>query len=139
LGCPIGLDSVQKVFNFQENLHGGKWLVKDIDDETDRTSTVKRNLIIPLPKYRADPQRDGHALFPREAIVLALYPQTTCFYKGVVDVVPATATDDYMIMFEDPAYASGFSPSMPAPQGFVINYKEIQAGKNGRRKKKADD
>lgn len=29
-------------------------------------------------------------------MVLALYPQTTCFYKGVVESPPGTATEDYM-------------------------------------------
>ncbi|EYB82967.1 hypothetical protein Y032_0345g3095 [Ancylostoma ceylanicum] len=60
----------------------GRYDVKDVDDEQKVRLTMARRRLIPLPKWRADPERDAHALFPLEAIVLALYPQTTCFYKG---------------------------------------------------------
>ncbi|VDM70061.1 unnamed protein product, partial [Strongylus vulgaris] len=61
----------------------GRYDVKDVDDEQRVRLTIARRRLIPLPKWRADPERDAHALFPMEAIVLALYPQTTCFYKGM--------------------------------------------------------
>ncbi|KIH60118.1 hypothetical protein ANCDUO_09637 [Ancylostoma duodenale] len=108
--------------------------------------TMARRRLIPLPKWRADPERDAHALFPLEAIVLALYPQTTCFYKGkqrlqvlkgmvkwiitgVVQRVPQLATDDYLVTFEDPSYSTGYSPPLPIPQRYVVPFKEIK-GKN---------
>lgn len=60
----------------------GSYEVRDLDDEQkDKKYSVRRSRMIPLPHWRADPQRDSHALFPVNAIVLALYPQTTCFYK----------------------------------------------------------
>lgn len=58
-----------------------KYEVKDIDDEQKTKYITRRSRMIPLPRWRADPMRDSHALFPVNAIVLALYPQTTCFYK----------------------------------------------------------
>lgn len=61
--------------------------------------------------------------------MLALYPQTTCFYKGVVEQTPARASDDYLVAFEDPSYPTGASPPLPVPQRYVIAYKEIPGAK----------
>jgi len=52
--------------------------------------------------------------------VMALYPQTTCFYKAVVNALPTTATEDYEVLFEDPSYAEGFSPPLPVAQRYVL-------------------
>ncbi|KJH50037.1 hypothetical protein DICVIV_03838 [Dictyocaulus viviparus] len=104
----------------------GRYDVKDIDDEQKVRLTIARRRLIPLPKWRADPERDAHALFPLEALVLALYPQTTCFYKGVVQRVPQLATDDYLVAFEDPSYSTGYSPSLPIPQRYVVPFKEVK-------------
>jgi len=52
--------------------------------------------------------------------VMALYPQTTCFYKGVVSVLPTTAMGEYEVLFEDPTYPEGYSPPLPVPQRYVI-------------------
>uniref|UniRef100_F1LB77 SAGA-associated factor 29 n=1 Tax=Ascaris suum TaxID=6253 RepID=F1LB77_ASCSU len=101
----------------------GVYEVKDVDDEQKAKYTVRRSRLIPLPIWRADPLRDGHALFPVNAIVLALYPQTTCFYKGVVERVPEKASDDYLVAFEDSSFAQGFSPPLPVPQRFIIAHK----------------
>ena len=75
-------------------------MVRDIDDDDagggGKEMIIPANRVIPLPNFRADPRRHGHALFPKGAIVLALYPQTTCFYKGVVETPPAGPNDDYL-------------------------------------------
>lgn len=107
----------------------GRYDVKDVDDEQKVRLTIARRRLIPLPKWRADPERDAHALFPVEALVLALYPQTTCFYKGVVQRVPQQATDDYLVTFEDPSYSTGYSPPLPIPQRYVVSYKEVKGKK----------
>ncbi|VIO89753.1 CG30390-PA, putative [Brugia malayi] len=100
-----------------------KYEVKDVDDEQKAKYIVRRSRMIPLPRWRADPLRDSHALFPVGAIVLALYPQTTCFYKGVIDQVPVTAADDYLVAFEDSAFPQGYSPPLPVPQRYVLTHK----------------
>ncbi|MCP9265310.1 SAGA-associated factor 29 [Dirofilaria immitis] len=100
-----------------------KYEVKDIDDEQRAKYIVRRSRMIPLPRWRADPMRDRHALFPVGAIVLALYPQTTCFYKGVIDQLPITAVDDYLVAFEDSAFPQGYSPPLPVPQRYVLTHK----------------
>lgn len=38
---------------------------------------------------------------------MALYPQTTCFYKAVVNIPPQTHKDEYEVLFEDPTYPEG--------------------------------
>lgn len=100
-----------------------KYEVKDIDDEQKTKYITRRSRMIPLPRWRADPMRDSHALFPVNAIVLALYPQTTCFYKGVIDRVPETASDDYLVAFEDSSFPQGYSPPLPVPQRYVLTHK----------------
>ncbi|KAI6192570.1 SGF29 C-terminal domain-containing protein [Aphelenchoides fujianensis] len=120
-----------------QNSHG-KYDIRDIDDESSRRIAIRRAYLIPLPEFRADPQRDAHALFPIDAIVLALYPQTTCFYK-----VPPSSThpfvfgsggtaarrmpnDDYHIAFEDNTFDSGYSPSFAVAQRYVIMHKPLK-------------
>lgn len=55
---------------------------------------------------------------------MALYPQTTCFYKAIVNHLPATSTDEYELLFEDPTYPDGYSPPLNVPQRYVIAIKD---------------
>ncbi|KAK7864284.1 hypothetical protein R5R35_009543 [Gryllus longicercus] len=99
-----------------------KYEVDDIDQEPkNRHIVLSRRHVIPLPLMRANPETDPHALFPQGSVVMAHYPQTTCFYKAVVDKVPTTATEEYGLLFEDKTYATGFSPPVPVPQRYIIS------------------
>ena len=62
--------------------HTQKYEIHDIDEEQKPRHILSKRRVIPLPLYRANPETDIHALFPKGTIVMALYPQTTCFYKG---------------------------------------------------------
>jgi hypothetical protein len=55
---------------------------------------------------------------------MALYPQTTCFYKAVINQLPQTAQDEYQVLFEDSSYTEGFSPPLMVAQRYVIAIKE---------------
>lgn len=55
---------------------------------------------------------------------MALYPQTTCFYKAIVNSLPRTGTDDYELLFEDNSYADNYAPPLGVPQRYVIAYKK---------------
>lgn len=55
---------------------------------------------------------------------MALYPQTTCFYKAVINQQPQTAQDEYQVLFEDSSYSEGFSPPLMVAQRYVIAIKE---------------
>jgi SAGA-associated factor 29 len=57
---------------------------------------------------------------------LALYPQTSCFYKGIVESIPRIGKDSYSIIFEDSSYNSGYSPEFDVPQMFVVAYKDVK-------------
>lgn len=104
----------------------GKYDVEDIDyseeegkNEKDRHQLSRRR-IIPLPLHKADPQVNPEALFQLKQLVLALYPQTTCFYKAMIHSVPKTKDQDYTVLFEDTSYADGYSPPLNVPQRYVV-------------------
>ena len=66
--------------------------------------------------------------------VLALYPQTTCFYKAMIDSQPRTAQEDYKVFFEDTSYSEGFSPALTVPQRYVISAKDIKKKERSRKR-----
>lgn len=114
----------------QFNLATNKYEVDDIDEEQKDRHTLSRRRVVPLPLMRANPETDPHALFPKGSTVMALYPQTTCFYKSVVKGLPTVATEEYEILFEDHAYNSGYSPPLNVAQRYVISIKESKKSKS---------
>lgn len=113
----------------QFNPTTNKYEVDDIDEEQKDRHTLSRRRVVPLPLMRANPETDPHALFPKGSIVMALYPQTTCFYKAVVNQLPTTATEEYEVLFEDATYADGYSPPLNVAQRYVISIKESKKNK----------
>ncbi|TKR60949.1 hypothetical protein L596_028129 [Steinernema carpocapsae] len=95
----------------------------DIEDES-KSMTLTKRWVIPLPRYRVDPYLDEDSLYPENAVVMAMYPQTTCFYKAVVSSIPMTINDDYLIAFEDRTSLSGYADSLSVPQRYVIEYRD---------------
>uniref|UniRef100_A0A8C3HF82 SAGA complex associated factor 29 n=1 Tax=Chrysemys picta bellii TaxID=8478 RepID=A0A8C3HF82_CHRPI len=65
-----------------------KYEVDDIDEEGKERHTLSRRRIIPLPQWKANPETDPEALFQKDQLVLALYPQTTCFYRALIHAPP---------------------------------------------------
>lgn len=63
---------------------------------------------------------------------MALYPQTTCFYKAVINRLPTLATEEYEVLFEDPTYADGYSPPLMVAQRYVIQIKDVSKKKWGK-------
>ncbi|XP_037954815.1 SAGA-associated factor 29-like [Teleopsis dalmanni] len=108
-----------------------KYDVIDIfEEQKDRHVLSKRN-IIPLPLMRANPETDGHALFSKGTMVLALYPRTTCFYNAIVHKLPETAKDDYEVLFEDSSFSDGYTEPLRVAQRYVITYRPTKKGSNG--------
>ncbi|XP_041348428.1 SAGA-associated factor 29-like [Gigantopelta aegis] len=102
-----------------------KYEVDDIDaEEGKERHTINRRRIVPLPIWKANPETDPEALFPKGTLVLALYPQTTCFYRALVDESPAGPQDDYSVLFEDTSYPDGYSPPLMVAQRYIIVCKE---------------
>lgn len=108
----------------QYTLGSGKYEIDDIDEEQKERHSIGRRRVIPLPIMRANPLTNPEALFPKEALVLALYPQTTCFYRAIIDRPPEDPTQDYMVSFEDATYTEGYSPPLAVPQRYVITSRE---------------
>ena len=63
------------------------WLWVDLSPPS-RRHTLSRRRIIPLPQWKANPETDPEASFQKEQLVLALYPQTTCFYRALIHTPP---------------------------------------------------
>ncbi|XP_077292712.1 SAGA-associated factor 29 [Arctopsyche grandis] len=101
-----------------------KYEVDDIDEEQKNRHVLSKRRVVPLPLMRANPETDESALFPKGSIVMALYPQTTCFYKAVVNKLPGLASDKYEVLFEDSTYPDGYSPPERVAQRYVIAIKE---------------
>lgn len=108
-----------------------KYEVDDIDDEQKDRHVLSKRKIIPLPLMRVNPETDGHALFPKDTQVMALYPQTTCFYKAIVSRLPQTSTEEYELLFEDSNYSSGYSPPLSVAQRYVIACKPTKKNSGG--------
>ncbi|KAL5103541.1 SAGA-associated factor 29 [Taenia crassiceps] len=95
--------------------------VEDVDAEEGKVRyTLDRSKVILLPKWKANPVLNPDAIYHKGTLVLALYPQTTCFYRAVVDTYPVHAHDEYSLYFEDPSYPDGYAPSIRIPQRYVI-------------------
>ena len=81
---------------------------------------------------RANPETSPEALHDPGTTVMAIYPQTTCFYKGVIKEAPSSPADDYEVLFEDPSYGDGYSPPLSVAQRLIK-----QIFKSGRGLKKS--
>ena len=63
--------------------------------------------------------------FRRGEWVLAMWPDTTCFYKALVHTTPSMFMEEapprpYLVEFEDDSEASGRSEPMKVPQKYVL-------------------
>ena len=75
------------------NASSAKYEVDDIDEEQKDRHTLSRRRVIPLTTMRASPETNPEALYTPGATVMAIYPQTTCFYKGVIKDQPGGAAE----------------------------------------------
>ncbi|XP_015785912.1 SAGA-associated factor 29 [Tetranychus urticae] len=108
------------------NSNTNKYEIDDIDEEQKERHTLSRRRVIPLPLMRANPETDHEALFEKGTLILALYPQTTCFYRAIVQEPPKNAQDEYQVLFEDSSYPDGYSPALSVPQRYVIVSKDLR-------------
>jgi len=110
-----------------------KYIILDEDDsetdpwaapDTQRQHTVPSRFVMPLPLSEPSVYTRQNE-FHRGTWILALYPDTTCFYKALVHTPPSmigTAPPrDYLVEFEDESEASGKSEPMRVPQKYVLS------------------
>ncbi|KAF8792119.1 SAGA-associated factor 29-like [Argiope bruennichi] len=103
-----------------------EYKIQDIDEKQKSTYVLKKEKVIPLPNMRANPVENPNAIFPKGTTVLALYENTTCFYKGVVHEPPGTAFEPYQISFEDNDCEGGYSPPINVPQRYVLAFRSFE-------------
>jgi SAGA-associated factor 29 len=114
------------------NLPSSKYLV--LDDDQDETGawvggtkqhTVRNKCCMPLPLYEPS-HYTPYNEFGRGTLVLALYPDTTCFYKAYVHTPPSERRQPppkaYLVEFEDESELTGRSEPMPVPQKYVVAF-----------------
>jgi len=96
---------------------GGKYEVQDVEPQDDGQPgaiyTASLKAIVPLPDPEAAPGSAAHLslhpTFPVGSVVLALYPDTSCFYRAEVIATPlpdrsspsTKYTPTYKVKFED--------------------------------------
>ena len=109
---------------------GSLYVVEDIVEESDATMSqapakkerwaVPYAVVVPLPRWACTPGIPG-TFFPSGSRVLALYPQTTCFYPAVVHEPP---THDhptvYKMHFFDDDFPDGRVQYQDVPIRFVV-------------------
>jgi len=61
-------------------------------------------------------------------IVLAMYPQTTCFFKALVKAPPKTSIDGYEVLFEDDF--NQYTIMMVVSQRFVVSFPSVETTHN---------
>ena len=91
---------------------------------TARQHQVPARFVLPLPLTEPSVYTAFNE-FSRGVWVLALYPDTTCFYKALVHTAPSSMMGsppprDYLVEFEDESEASGKSEPMRVPQKYVL-------------------
>mmetsp|Transcript_44342 Transcript_44342/g.116511 ORF Transcript_44342/g.116511 Transcript_44342/m.116511 type:complete len:414 (+) Transcript_44342:18-1259(+) len=93
------------------------------DPSSARQHVVSRRMVLPLPLTEPSVYTQYNE-FPRGQWVLALYPDTTCFYKALVHTPPSEMSDGptkaYLVEFEDESEASGKSEPMRVPTKYVM-------------------
>lgn len=103
-----------------------EYKIIDIYEDLTLEYTLNKEKVIPLPKMRADPDMNSDAIFPERALVLAMFPQTTCFYRAVVSQRPTGPDDPYQLLFEDNLSPTGYAAPTVVHQRYVINYRNVR-------------
>lgn len=86
---------------------------------------LSRYQVSPLPRYKSNVGVNPKFEFENDDNVMALYPNTTCFYKAIVYDIPKTSSDPYLISFEDTATHNGITPPIQVPQKFVLHSSKL--------------
>eukprot|EP00037_Helgoeca_nana_P010121 m.88913 g.88913 ORF g.88913 m.88913 type:complete len:275 (+) comp20029_c0_seq1:157-981(+) len=109
---------------------GGTYNVEDIMEERDAVSqkpakkeryTLDHSDIVPLPRWACIPHIQG-TFYPPKMQVLALYPQTTCFYPAIVHQPPTAENPNvYKMHFFDDDYPDGRVRYQDVAVRFVVS------------------
>eukprot|EP00053_Salpingoeca_punica_P006839 m.63818 g.63818 ORF g.63818 m.63818 type:complete len:272 (+) comp13880_c0_seq1:58-873(+) len=106
-----------------------KVVVEDVYEEGEQVKryTLSQKYVVPLSIWR--PHHDHtHLFFKVGQAVLALYPQTTCFYRAEVHEQPNKDRDSYLLHFDDDDFEDGRVQYQSVPVRFVVPFKTWKKG-----------
>jgi len=93
------------------------------DPSSARQHIVSRRMVLPLAQTEPSVYTPYNE-YPKGQWILALYPDTTCFYKALVHTPPSEMAGGppkaYLVEFEDESEASGKSEPMRVPTKYVM-------------------
>lgn len=111
------------------NTVNNKYIILDADEgeEPDplggsahKQHQVPSKFVLPLPLYEPSIYT-AHNELRGGQMVLALYPDTTCFYKAIVHTPPSARRQrDYLVEFEDENEPTGRGEATNVPQKYVL-------------------
>ena len=97
-------------------------LRKSDADDSSRKYEVPADQIVVLPQQ----EQLQYRKFAKGSRVVALYPDTTTFYLGIVSVASkrgsATGSQQVTVQFDDDQDETGAIPHRPVPARFVIEH-----------------
>eukprot|EP00048_Salpingoeca_helianthica_P004509 m.77686 g.77686 ORF g.77686 m.77686 type:complete len:274 (-) comp13220_c0_seq3:47-868(-) len=110
-----------------------KCIVEDfvVDDEKAERHTLPVKSVVPLP-LSSPAVCSADTLHAAGAPVLAMYPQTTCFYRATVHRLPEKPDGTYQLHFNDDDFEDGRVRYQDVPIKFVV---QDQASKKRAREK----
>ncbi|KJE89440.1 hypothetical protein CAOG_00906 [Capsaspora owczarzaki ATCC 30864] len=96
-------------------------IVEDVNVDTSQTRHwLPAKCIVALPTWQPEPHRH-EAFISKGTHVMALYPQTTCFYPAVVFSPPTETRRDYLLNFSDDEDVDGTTPEREVSVKFVLS------------------
>eukprot|EP00040_Diaphanoeca_grandis_P027123 m.153680 g.153680 ORF g.153680 m.153680 type:complete len:272 (-) comp30842_c0_seq1:102-917(-) len=110
----------------------GKYVVEDIMEESSTAQrpakerhALDKKHVLALPQWSCSPGIPG-TFYGQGLEILALYPQTTCFYPAVVQKPPNFDNpNNYMMHFYDDDYEDGRTRFQEVPARFVVQHNVI--------------
>lgn len=70
------------IFQVKGSISNHRYECIDVDDQEKKLLVFTRKQLIPMPRFTVNYDKYPHMALPENAIVLAVYPGTTCFYDG---------------------------------------------------------
>ncbi|KAG7266454.1 hypothetical protein CRUP_029413 [Coryphaenoides rupestris] len=118
------LDKIADIKSLLEERRLAAKMAGVYSDSDPPRKTMRRGVLMTLLQQSAMtlPLWIGKPGESKDQLVLALYPQTTCFYRALIHTPPHR--DDYSVLFEDTSYADGYSPPLNVAQRYVVTCKE---------------
>jgi SAGA-associated factor 29 len=104
-----------------------EYLIEDVSEDEEDDFGRRKRFSVTWKMVQALPENDAAAIKVREFCVgddvLALFPTTTCLYRGRVVGAPIKRKKswDYLVQFENDDI-DGMVPSRPVPARYVLDW-----------------